>query len=238
MIDPVLFVSLGPGDPELVTIKALKVLEQAGVVFCPAAGGGSRSAAILSALGIEPGKIRMFAVPMSGDRSAAVKAYADAALAIAEVYRAGLRVAVAAEGDAGFYATTDYIAEGLAEAGVPTARIAGVPAFLACGALAGIPVTRLNEGLEVVPGTLSVDDLRKKLAERRVIVVMKASRCEAALKEAMRELADAEFHYFENAGVAGREFYSADREVVAARTFPYFSLVIVRGMSALRPIRG
>ena len=224
----VTFVSLGPGDPELITLKALKALQEADEVFCPASGGGSRAAAILSALGIEPGKFRLFTVPMSDDRSAAVKAYADAALEITEAYRAGRKVAVAAEGDAGFYASTDYIAEGLAEAGIATARIAGVPAFLACGALAGIPVARLNEGLEVVPGTLSPDDLRAKLAERRVIVVMKASRCEAALKQAMRELADAQFHYFENAGVDGREFYSTDIEVIAARTFPYFSLVIIR----------
>jgi precorrin-2/cobalt-factor-2 C20-methyltransferase len=228
MSNSVLFVSLGPGDPELITLKALKALQEADEVFCPAAGSGSRSAAILSALGIVPEKIRTFTVPMSEDRSAAVEAYADAAETVVESHRAGRKVAVAAEGDAGFYSSSDYIAEILTEADIPMTHIAGVPAFLACGALAGIPVVRLNETLEVVPGTITVGSLAAKLAEGKTVVIMKTSRCEVVIKEAMQNLPEAEFHYFENAGVAGREFYSADNDVIIARNFPYFSLMIIR----------
>jgi precorrin-2/cobalt-factor-2 C20-methyltransferase len=224
----VIFVSLGPGDPELITIKALKALQEADKVFCPAVGSGSRSAAILSAFEIAPEKIRTFVVPMSEDRSAAVEAYTDAAHNIAEAHGAGRKVAVAAEGDAGFYSSSDYIAEMLTEADIPMTHIAGVPAFLACGALAGIPVVRLNETLEVVPGTITVGSLAAKLTEGKTVVIMKASRCEAQLKQAMAELLYADFHYFENAGVAGMEFYSSSKEDILARKFPYFSLMIIR----------
>jgi precorrin-2/cobalt-factor-2 C20-methyltransferase len=227
MKHPVPFVSLGPGDPELVTLKALKALQGADLVFCPAAGSGSRAADILSVLAIAPEKIRPFSVPMSTDRQAARQAYRQAAGAIADACRTGLKTAVAAEGDAGFYATTDYIAEDLASQDIPVTRIAGVPAFLACGALAGIPVVRGDEGLEVVPGTRSVDALRAKLAEGKTVVVMKASRCEEALKRAVETLPDTEFHYFENAGVASKEFYTSRKEDILARTFPYFSLLII-----------
>ncbi|MDR2883045.1 MAG: precorrin-2 C(20)-methyltransferase, partial [Alistipes sp.] len=98
MSHPVMFVSLGPGDPELVTLKALAVLRGADAVFCPAAGGGSRSAAILSALDISPARVRAFPVPMSGDRSAAAESYRRASEWVTEAWRSGLAVAVAAEG--------------------------------------------------------------------------------------------------------------------------------------------
>jgi precorrin-2/cobalt-factor-2 C20-methyltransferase len=229
MSNPILFVSLGPGDPELVTLKGLGSLLAADAVFCPGTDADSRSARILEALGVPSERVRMFAVPMSRDRSAATEAYRRVAAEAAEAHRAGLRVAFAAEGDAGFYATTDYVADFLAAEGVPSARIAGVPAFLACGALAGMTVTRLDEALEIVPGTATAEGLAARLAEGKTVVVMKPSRCEAELKRAMEALPDAGFHYFENVGTPGAEFHTADRALIASRRFPYFSLLIVRG---------
>jgi precorrin-2/cobalt-factor-2 C20-methyltransferase len=228
MIEPVYFVSLGPGDPELVTLKALKALRGADRIYAPAVGSDSRAAAILSALEIAPERIRTFSVPMSEDRALSRDAYRVAAAEIAADCRTGLRAAVTAEGDAGFYATTDYLAERLAEVGISTVRIAGVPAFLACGALAGIPVVRRDGGLEVVPGTVSPDGLRAKLSEGKTVVVMKASRCEATLKQAIEALPEVDFHYFENVGVSGREFYTSRKENILARKFPYFSLLIIQ----------
>ena len=232
MSNPVLFVSLGPGDPELVTLKTLRALQESDVVFCPATKGGSRSMFILSALEVAPDKIRAFAVPMSEERSEAKEAYRRVARDAAEAHHAGRRVVITAEGDAGFYATTDYISEELAAEGIPSSRIAGVPAFLACGALADITVARQNEGMEIVPGTLSPEMAATMLAKGKTVVVMKASRCEAAIKRAVGEILGAEFHYFENAGVAGKEFHTSDHEVILARKFPYFSLVIIRPATA------
>jgi len=228
MLDPIPFVSLGPGDPESVTLGALGALRAAERIYCPATAGVSRAGEILLALGIDPANIRPFDVPMRADRAAALEAYRAAAETLAEDARAGIRVAVAAEGDAGFYATTDYIAERLAVAGIPTRRLAGVPAFIAAGALAGIPVARGDEGLEVAPGRITCGQLAEKLTTGRTVVVMKASRCEAALKQAAKELEGVEFHYFENIGVAGAEYYTADRGEILSRAFPYFSLMIVR----------
>lgn len=233
MFDPVLFVSLGPGDPELVTLKALKALQDADVVFCPATKSKSgepvsRAADILSALDISSGKIHVFDVPMSSDRAAAQEAYRAAASEIITKHQAHQKIAVAAEGDAGFYSTVDYISDDLVEAGIPASRIAGVPAFIACGALAGISITRQNDALEVIPGTVSFPELKEKLSTGKTLVVMKASRCEEVLKQALKELDDTDFHYFENAGVSGKEFYTCRKEEIAARTFPYFSLFIIQ----------
>jgi len=233
MFDPVLFVSLGPGDPELVTLKALKALQNADVVFCPATRNKSgefisRAAEILSSLDINPDKIYRFDVPMLPHRAAAQEAYRKAASEIITLHQAHQKIAVAAEGDAGFYSTIDYISDDLAVAGIPLSRIAGVSAFIACGALAGISITRQNDALEVIPGTVSFPELKEKLSMGKTLVVMKASRCEEVLKQALTMLDDTDFHYFENAGVSGREFYTCRKEEISVRTFPYFSLFIIQ----------
>ena len=233
MFDPVLFVSLGPGDPELVTLKALKALQDADAVLCPATTNKdgqtlSRAGEILSSLNISFNKVHLFDVPMSFDRSAALEAYHEVAIEIIRTYREDRKIVVVAEGDAGFYSSVDYIADELKNNGIPTARIAGVPAFIACGALAGIPITRQNDALEVIPGAISCPELKEKLAAGRTLVIMKTSRCEEALKQAMAELEDTDFHYFENAGVPGKEFYTCGKEEIVARTFPYFSLFIIQ----------
>ena len=74
------FVSLGPGEPELITLKGLKTLQQADRIFCPATltvSGKqvSRAAHILRALEIEEEKIHPFVLPMSKDRQKAIEAY-------------------------------------------------------------------------------------------------------------------------------------------------------------------
>ena len=74
------FVSLGPGEPELITLKGLKTLQQADRIFCPATlttsgKQTSRAAHILQALEIEEEKIHPFVLPMSKDRQKAIEAY-------------------------------------------------------------------------------------------------------------------------------------------------------------------
>lgn len=232
MSDSVVFVSLGPGDPELITLKGLKELQRADLVFCPstALSDGktiSRSMDILQQLGVEQSKIVAFDVPMNKDRALAIESYKKAAAAIAEHHRTGRQIAVAAEGDAGFYSSTHYISENLKTNHIATSRIAGVPAFIAAGALADIHVAKQEENLQVIPGVITFETLKTKLERGGTLVIMKASQCEAALKAAL-QTPHTEFHYFENIGVADREFYTSDKQEIRIRQFPYFSLLIIQ----------
>ena len=75
---PICFVSLGPGDPELITLKGLKKLRQAEIIYCPATMNKngqllSRAARIIEELGIGESAIRLFTLPMSKDRTEAWK---------------------------------------------------------------------------------------------------------------------------------------------------------------------
>ena len=77
---PICFVSLGPGDPELITLKGLKKLRQAEIIYCPATMNKngqllSRAARIIEELGIGESAIRLFTLPMSKDRTEAWKVY-------------------------------------------------------------------------------------------------------------------------------------------------------------------
>ncbi|MCC8197781.1 MAG: precorrin-2 C(20)-methyltransferase [Tannerellaceae bacterium] len=233
MLHPVKFVSLGPGEAELITVKGWKALLSAQAIYCPATclspgKMASRGAAILAELQIEPAKIKLFPVPMSKDREAAMQAYKETAHTIRQNYQEGMQVAVAVEGDSGFYSSTHYIMDELKEQGIPVSQIGGIPAFIACEAKAGIHLVKQEEQLVVIPGRVSLDELVKEIRQDRVVVLMKTSQCEETIKQAIPALPDHTFHYFENVGLREKEFYTTDKKQIVERAFPYFSLVIIR----------
>lgn len=233
MLEPVIFVSLGPGEPELITLKGLKVLQQADMVFCPSTvtknrNISSRAQDILLELGIEKEKIHLFDVPMSKDRSKAIESYKEVSEKIKGCFEKGSRIAVTAEGDAGFYSTIYYISENLHSMDIPVERVAGVPAFIACGTLANIHIVKQEEELNVIPGVTTLETLIEKIEKGASVVIMKPSQCEGIIKEAVSYMKDATFHYFENAGIMDKEFYTSDKPEILSRTFPYFSLLIIR----------
>lgn len=233
MFDSVMFVSLGPGDPELITLKGLKALQKADLIFCPSTalpGGRSSSRAkdVLLQLGINEAKLNIFNVPMNKDRSLAIESYKAVAEEISDKYKTGHKIAVTAEGDAGFYSTIYYISEYLTQENISVSRIAGVPAFIACGTLANIHIVKQEEELEVIPGIITLNSLKEKIKIGKTVVLMKASQCEQVIKEALENIQDITFHYFENAGISGKEVYTQNREEILNRKFPYFSLIIIR----------
>ena len=111
---PITFVSLGPGEAELITLKGLKALQAADCIFCPetpARDGRplSRAADIMLRLDIPAGHIRRFSLPMNKQRTDALNAYDRVYAEALSLHHAGRKVAVVAEGDAGFYSSIHYI---------------------------------------------------------------------------------------------------------------------------------
>lgn len=222
-------VSLGPGDPELLTLRALRVLRSCDVIYCPGTTGTSRAKAILTYHGIPEEKIETFVVPMKVDRTEALSRYAAVAQAIHKRLEEGTTVAFVAEGDGGFYSSQHYIAEILEEDPlVQVEYVPGIPAFIAAGATAGLHVTKGDDALVVLPLANSPDEITRELKEGRTVVLMKPSRHEAVIKEAMRGIDRLEVSYLENVGVKGKEFISHEVSEILARRFPYFSILILR----------
>ena len=217
MNHPIHFVSLGPGDPELITLKGLKTLQKADIIYCPATQGKhgiiSRATDIL---------------PMSKERTDALNAYNELFLDAQAEYLKGKQIVIVAEGDAGFYSSIQYVYDKFEEAGIPVDRIAGIPAFIAAGALAGIHIVKQEEQINVIPGTASFDELSAKIENGMIIVIMKLPGCQEAIHTCIRQYADkAVFHYFENVGT-GKEYYTTDITTIHSKDFPYFSLLIIQ----------
>lgn len=223
---PVEFVSLGPGDPELITLKGWRTLREAHVIFCPATRpeGASKAADIVRSLGIENRKIRLYNLPMSRDRSDARQAYSTLREEIKRLRAEGLRVAVTAEGDAGFYSSTHDICSWLRNEGIDWRQIPGVPAFIAAGAEAGLHVVSQDERLTVLPGT--TDGLAEAMERGDAVVIMKLSACAEAVHHYLREHPETNCHYFERLGMPN-EFHTSNPQEIQDRAFPYFSLLLL-----------
>lgn len=229
---PIAFVSLGPGEADLITLKGLKALQAADCIFYPAtivkeSALSSRALDIMVELEIDSKKAIPFHVPMSKDRSLAIEAYNRVSKEAEQQYLKGLKVAIVAEGDAGFYSSIHYIFDTLTTQNIPVEHIAGIPAFIASGALAGIHIVKQEEELNVIPGIISADDLINKIKSGKVVVIMKVSQCQEAVKECITAIPTATFHYFENVGVKDKEYYTNNTQEIIARKFPYFSLMII-----------
>lgn len=227
------FASLGPGDPELVTLKSLRLMQASDYVFYPitlqrAGGEISRSGDILKALGIEESKMQGYYLPMSKDRRLAYKAYEDMAERVMLLADQGKSVAITAEGDAGFYSSSQYIKDILTERGYHSERVSGVPAFIDCACLADIHIVSGERALEVIPYIADEERLLSSLRAGKNVVLMKVSQSENIIKKAIMDMPRRyQLHYIENRGIHDKEYYSSVREDILARSFPYFSILII-----------
>ena len=175
---PVIFVSLGPGEPELITVKGLKALQTADCIFCPetlAKDGNrvSRAADILLQLDIPENTVYRFPLPMSKQREKALSAYDEVYMESSTLRQQGKKVCIVAEGDAGFYSSIHYVYDKLQADGIPVKHIPGIPAFIAAGALGGLHVASQEERLTVIPGITTTEEIEKLTSENSAVVIMK-----------------------------------------------------------------
>lgn len=229
---PVIFVSLGPGEPELITVKGLKALQTADCIFCPetlAKDGKrvSRAADILLQLDIPENTVHRFPLPMSKRREKALNAYDKVYTESSTLRQQGKKVCIVAEGDAGFYSSIHYVYDKLQTDGIPVEHIPGIPSFIAAGALGGLHVASQEERLTVIPGIVTTEDIERLTSENSAVVIMKLSRCTDEIHRCIRLHPEYRYHYFENTGTP-EEKYINDSKRIAAIRFPYFSLLIIR----------
>ncbi|MCM3806477.1 precorrin-2 C(20)-methyltransferase [Streptomyces sp. DR7-3] len=227
-------VGLGPGDPSLMTVRAVEVIAEADVIAYHSARHGRSIARSIAERHLRPDHIEERLVyPVTtestdhpgGYRGAMEEFYADAAARLAAHLDAGRTVAVLAEGDPLFYGSYMHMHKRLADR-YPTEVVPGVTSVSAAAARLGAPLVEGEEVLTVLPGTLPEEELTARLATADAAAVMKLGRTFPAVRRALERsgrLADA--RYVERATMNAER--TAPLAEVDPESVPYFSMAVL-----------
>lgn len=236
-------IGLGPGDPELVTVKAARLIAAADVVaFHSARHGRSISRGIAEPY-LRPGQIEEHLVyPVTtettdhpgGYQGAIDEFYEQAAARLAVHLAAGRSVALLAAGDPLFYSSYMHMHRRLADR-FEAEIVPGITSVSAASAALGTPLVEGEQVLTVLPGTLPVDELTRRLRDTEAAAIMKLGRTYPGVRQALADsgrLADA--YYVERASsTRERVLPAAD---VDDADVPYFAITLVPGPTPTTPI--
>jgi precorrin-2 C20-methyltransferase/precorrin-3B C17-methyltransferase len=231
-------VGLGPGDPELITLKAARLIAEADVIAFHAGVGKQSNARRIADSLIPAGAIEEeLRYPVTtgetahagGYAGAMAEFYEESAARLAVHLEAGRTVVVLAEGDPLFYGSYMYMHDRLSDRFV-TEVVPGVTSFAAATAAVASPLVRQTDVLTVLPGTLDEPELARRLADTDGAIIMKLGRTFPKVVSALRQAGRLEGAlYVERASMPEERWLPvADVDPVSV---PYFSLIVVPGDS-------
>ncbi len=227
---------VGPGDPELITLKALRILQAVPVVAYHAAKGKKGNALTIVEDYLSDRQIRVPLVypvtteklPSHMDYETIVSDfYSEISATLAAHLDAGRDVAVISEGDPFFYGSFMYLHDRLSRH-YETEVVPGVPSVLGAAAVLGTPLAYRNQTLTVLSGVMESSELKRRLQDTDAAAIMKLGQNLAKVRGVIEEL-----------GLIGRALYveratmKAERIIPLAEvdpeTSPYFSLILIPG---------
>lgn len=224
-------IGVGPGDPELVTLKAVRVLGEADVVVAVAAAGRpSRARAIVEAHLKAGVRERTVPLQMGPDPATTDASYARLAAAVREELAQGATVAVLCEGDPLLFGTFVHLMHRM-EPGTAIEVVPGIPSPIAAAAREAWPLAIGEEPFAVLPATMGPARLHACLAVVRSAAIIKVGRRFAEVRDLLTELGllDEARLVVELGGTAERRLPLGDWQDARA---PYFSLVLTRGLGS------
>jgi len=219
-------VGVGPGDPDLLTFKAARIIAAADAVAYPTTESGAARAREIAAAHVAPGAREIgFLVPMRTERGPGQAAYDEAAERISAELSAGHAVALLCEGDPMFYGSAMYLFERLA-ARFPTTVVPGITSLTACAAEAGRPLAARNEVLKVLPAPMPPERLAAELATCDAAAIVKVGRHIDTVRAVLREQG------LEASSVLVERATAPDQAVTPLAALPdgarpYFSTILV-----------
>lgn len=225
-------ISVGPGDPELITLKGLRSLQQVPVVAFPSGVQGKPGIAQqIVAQWLRPDQVQLaLTFPYVQDMAVLSQAWQVAAQQVWQYLREGQDVAFACEGDVSFYSTFTYLAQTLQHLHpeAPVQLVPGVCSPMAATAALGLPLTIRQERLVVLPALYTVGELEAVLEWADVVVLMKVSSVyEQVWKVLQQRGLLGKSWVVERATLAEQVIHSDLRDRPTLK-LPYFSLLIVQ----------
>ncbi len=227
-------VGLGPGEAELVTLRAYRVLQAVDVIFVPRAEGSPDAAAerILAALDMDSGKFYPVSFPMTGDEATLQERYRHTAQCILKRLGDG-DVAYVTIGDPLLYSTYIYLLDALCSlsSGIEMETVPGITSYSAVAARFNYSLAERSERVCIYPATGKMDELERVLLSNHTTVIMKAGRWLEDIMAVIERLGlTGNTVFASRLGLEGERLMDFRREpfIQSARPEGYLSTIIVR----------
>ncbi|AZQ65463.1 precorrin-2 C(20)-methyltransferase [Flammeovirga pectinis] len=224
-------ISLGPGDPDLITVKGLKTLQAVDKIYYPGSlhKDGikkSYSLQVLDNYDLDQEKLNGFYLNMTIDRIHVDAVYENTFQQIKIDYNNGLHVAVVSEGDLSTYSSFSYLLEKFQKENLEVVLVPGITSFHLGAAVIQKPLALLNQTIKVLPMLQSSKDLEEALQGSDTVVLMKIK---SSLKYIVPLLSTKaiSFTYCEKLGTED-QFITSSLNEIQEREIPYFSLLIIK----------
>jgi len=224
-------VSLGPGDPDLITVKGLQILQKADKIYYPGSlykdgTKASYSWTILEHYNLPIEKCKGFYLEMSLARTQAKEIYQEAFLEMQQDVKDGLMVAVVAEGDISTYSSFSYLLEKAQEEHIKVELIPGITSYSMGAAQHQEPLCLQNERCVILPRVQSASLLKEAIENFDTVVLMKIFSVIDVVDEVINNTGYKVF-YSERLGTK-EEYTSSNWEEIKTREIPYFSLITIK----------
>jgi precorrin-2/cobalt-factor-2 C20-methyltransferase len=225
-------IGVGPGDPELITLKAVRLLDGMDVIAYPATGEDSAFALDIAQTHCNPhAEMLPIAIPMSTERGPAQVAYDAAAALILMRLEAEKSVAYLCEGDPLFYGSAMYLLSRIA-GHAPVEVVPGVTSLTASAAAIARPLAARNEVLKVLPAPLPDETLRAELLNAPAVAIIKVGRHFDRIRALLNETGHAKSAMVVEHATTPRQRISRLADF-AHEERPYFSTILCyRGAEA------
>ncbi len=218
-------IGVGPGDPELMTLKAVRLIGEMDIIAAPGEDVKKTTAysiAIQAVPEMADKELLPIRMPMVMDREFIAGYHRKGAEAIAEKLEEEKNVGFITLGDPTVYSTFSYIEKTVKDMGYQTAYISGIPSFCAAAATMGIPLAEWRESLHIIP---AIHSLQKKLDNEGNYVLMKSGKKINEVKEILKE-SGRDVVMVENCGMPDEKRYYGVEEI--PDDSGYFALIIAK----------
>lgn len=218
-------VGVGPGDPELLTIKAVRIMKEAEVIVVPGEKKEDSVAykiAKQAVIEIDTKEIIAVSMPMTKNEKQLEESHRKGAEEIIKYLEQGKKVAFLTLGDPTIYSTYIYLHKQIIERGYETEIVSGIPSFCAVAAKLNQGLVEKNETLHVIPSSY---DMADAIALSGTKVLMKAGKKISTVVEQLKTM-ECQVAMVENCGMENEKIYRSLDEIKADAG--YYSLLIVK----------
>ncbi|OEF97995.1 precorrin-2 C(20)-methyltransferase [Desulfuribacillus alkaliarsenatis] len=225
-------IGVGPGDPELLTLKAKRILEQVEVLLVPKSKMEKRSIALEIAKGAVDKDWQQvdLHMPMTADKAELIKSWQQAAKQIANILQEGKDAAFVTLGDPSLYSTFTYVMKHI-KALAPEALIEIVPGISSINLMAAtyqVPLAESEESVVIIPALKDKESLEQTINQFDNVVLLKAGNQIQKLSDILAELGqEKDFYYASRCGFAD-SYYTEDITELLDRKLDYLSTIIIK----------